>query len=326
MMGKAKIGFCVTLVLTLLFSPGMDVARSQEKYPTRPIDIIVPYAPGGGTDLAIRVVALYMNKKWGVPVNVINKPGGNTIPAGLEVFSAKPDGYTLLADGLPSASMLPVVVKNVPFKITDRSFLAMTTVVSSVMVIPPKHPVTNLKGLETLAKKEPENFTWASMGGVGSADLNARQFFMAIGLDFRKTRAVMCQGASQAVTLAAGGNVILGTVTTGTALPAIKGGLVKGLAIASQTRWPDLPDVPTTFEQGYPLINIEDWKCISGPPNVPSSVTEVWNAALQEMVKDPEMIDKLKNIGARPNYHNSKETREHVAREMEQIRKLYATD
>jgi tripartite-type tricarboxylate transporter receptor subunit TctC len=299
-------------------------AQSQEKYPTRPIDLIVPYAPGGGTDLAIRIVALYMNKKWGVPVNVLNKPGGNTIPAGLEVFSAKPDGYTLLADGLPSASMLPVVVKNVPFKIMDRSFIAMTTVVSSVMAVPAKHPVNNLKDLEALAKKDPGNFTWASMGGVGSADLNIRQFFMAIDLDVTKTKPVMVQGASQAVTLTAGGHVILGAITTGTAIPAVKGGLVKGLAIASRERWPDLPEVATTFEQGYPGISIEDWKCVSGPPHLPSHVIEVWEKAIQEMVKDSEVGAKFKNIGARPNYHSSRETRENVLREMEEIRKLYA--
>jgi tripartite-type tricarboxylate transporter receptor subunit TctC len=220
--------------------------------------------------------------------------------------------------------MLPVVVKNVPFKIMDRSFIAMTTVVSSVMAVPAKHPVNNLKDLEALAKKDPGNFTWASMGGVGSADLNIRQFFMAIDLDVTKTKPVMVQGASQAVTLTAGGHVVLGAITTGTAIPAIKGGLIKGVAIASRERWPDLPDLATTFEQGYPGISIEDWKCVSGPPHLPSHVIEIWEKALQEMVKDSEVGAKFKNIGARPNYHSSRETRENVLREMEEIRKLYA--
>ncbi len=315
----------VSLMVAICVCVGWgEPAQSQEVYPTRPIDMIVPYAPGGGTDLAIRIVALYMNKKWGVPVNVINKPGGNTIPAGLEVFSAKPDGYTLLADGLPSASMLPVVVKNLPFKIIDRSFIAITTVVSSVMAVPGKHPVSNLKELEALAKKDPGTFTWASMGGVGSADLNIRQFIKAIGLDVTKTKPVMVQGASQAVTLTAGGHVVLGAITTGTAIPAIKGGLVKGVAIASRERWPDLPDVPTTLEQHYPSINIEDWKCVSGPPHLPAKVTEVWDKAIQEMVKDPEVIAKFRNIGARPYYHNARATREQVLREMEEIREVYS--
>jgi tripartite-type tricarboxylate transporter receptor subunit TctC len=320
-----RLLWIVWLSFSILAIGWAGYAHSQEKYPTRPIDLIVPYAPGGGTDLAIRIVALYMNKKWSVPVNVVNKPGGNTIPAGLEVFSAKPDGYTLLADGLPSASMLPIVVKNVPFKVTDRSYIAMTTVVSSIMVVPPKHPANNLKELDAFAKKDLGSFTWSSMGGVGSADLNVRQFFKAIDVDVAKTKPVMVQGASQAVTLAAGGNVVLGAVTTGTAIPAIKGGLVKGVAIASKERWPDLPDLPTTYEQGYPTISIEDWKCISGPPHLPSFVIGAWDKAVQEMMKDPEIIAKIKNIGARPNYHNAKDTREHVLREMEEIRKLYVT-
>ena len=89
---------------------------AQPKYPTRAISLIVPFAPGGSTDVAARAMSIFMQKRWGVPVNVVNKPGGNTIPGTLEVYSAAPDGYTILADGLPMSSLLEVVVKDLPFK------------------------------------------------------------------------------------------------------------------------------------------------------------------------------------------------------------------
>src|SRR3954462_7682368 len=87
---------------------------AQPKYPTRAINLIVPFAPGGSTDVAARAMAGFLQKKWGVPGNVVNKPGGNTIPGTLQVYSAAPDGYTILADGLPMSLLLEVVVKDLP--------------------------------------------------------------------------------------------------------------------------------------------------------------------------------------------------------------------
>src|SRR5262245_47174060 len=104
----------VLLATTVAWS---DTAGAQEPaYPTRAIDIITGFAPGGTTDLVARLTAQYVGKKWNVPINVINKPGGNTVPANLDVYKATPDGYTLFADSIGSSSMLEVDVRSLPFK------------------------------------------------------------------------------------------------------------------------------------------------------------------------------------------------------------------
>jgi tripartite-type tricarboxylate transporter receptor subunit TctC len=315
-----RIGF-ISLVM-VISTVWMERSYSQEKYPTRAIDVICPTGAGGGNDLQTRVMTAFLNKKWAVPVNVLNKPGGNSIPGTLEVYNARPDGYTVLVDSL-NTSLLPAAVRNLPFKIMDRTHICTHSAVQQVFYVPASSPLKNMKDLEAEAKKDPGIFTWTSMGGTGGQDFAARQFFKAIGLDVLKTKPVMVQSGAQCAAMASGGHVILGISATASSLPAIKGGLVKPLAISGSARWPELPDVPTTSELGYPLITAMTWVGFSGPPNLPPSIVEAWNKAILEMMKDPEVIAKLKNIGAMPFYHNAQDTRDYVAKEIEDVYKLW---
>ena len=122
----------------------------------------------------------------------------------------------------------------------------------------------------------------------------------------------------------AGGNVKMGFNTVTSYLPSITGGIVRPLAITSRTRFSSLPDLPTTAEVGYPSVNYEFWVAVSGPPNLPSYVMDRWNTALKEILKDPEIISNLRNIGAIPFYLNAHETKEFVAKEAEEGEKLFA--
>lgn len=314
----------LSFTLIMMLNGWIGEAQSQPKYPTRAIDIIVPFAPGASTDLVSRITGAYLNKKWGVPVNVINKPGGNTVPACLEVYNAKTDGYTLLADNNPSSSMLPIVVKDLPFKVMDRTFIAMTAITPMIIIVPSTSPIKSVKELEAEAKKSPETFTWTSLGGAGAQDFTSRQFIKAIGIDVMTTKPIMSQGGAQAVTLTAGGHVKMGVGTTSGAIPAISGGMVRPLAITSKTRYPDLPDLPTTAELGYPTVTCLYWMGISGPPNLPSYLVDIWGKALQEMLSDSEVLSKLKNIMAIPFYHNSRETKEYILKETEEVAILWS--
>ena len=280
-------------LIILMIVGWSDLVRSQEKYPTRAIDWITPFGPGGGSDLAARLIAAELRKVWKVPVNVINKTGGVTIPACLEVYKAAPDGYTLLIDSTPSSSYLPVVVKDIPFKIMDRTFVAVMTSSAQILGVPAKSPLKSMKDVEAEAKRDPGQFTWTTLGGAGGMDINSRLFFKAIGVDLLKTRAISSAGGGQAAVLVSGGNVKMGFNTVGSFLPAIGGNLVRPLGITSAKRWPTLPDLPTTAELGYPTVNYEYWVGISGPPNLPSYVIDKWNTTLIEILKNPEIISKL---------------------------------
>ncbi len=320
--GRSLLLRLLTLVLALSGWASVGLGQSQEKYPNRSIDVICPTGAGGGNDLQTRVMTAYLNRKWGVPVNVLNKPGGNSIPGTLEVYGARPDGYTVLVDSV-NTSLLPAAVKSLPFKIMDRTHICTHSAVQQVFFVYISSPFKSLKDLEAEAKRNPETFTWTSMGGTGGQDFAGRQLFKALGVDVLKTKPVMVQSGAQCAALAAGGHVTLGISATASSLPAIKGGMVRPLAISGSTRWPDLSEVPTASELGYPSITAMTWVGFSGPPNLPSHIVEIWNKAILEMVRDPEVISKLKNIGAMPLYRNASETREYAAKEIEEVYKLW---
>jgi tripartite-type tricarboxylate transporter receptor subunit TctC len=307
----------------LLTAVWVNQVQSQDKYPVRSIEIISPYSAGGSTDLSARIAADYAKKRWGVSVNVTNKPGGNTVPACLEVYTAKPDGYTLLADTQNSSAMLPVAVKPLPFKVLDRTFIAIWNITPQMIFVAANSPIKNLDDLVAEAKRDPETFTWGSMGGVGAQDYCIRQFLKAIGVDVRRTKPIMCPGGAQVTALTGGGHIKLGAGTIASTLAGLDAKVVRGIAITGEARAPELPDLPTFKELGYPTVTAFHYNGLSGPPNMPASVQDMWDKLLQDMLKDPEVINRMKKMGLLPFYQNSSQTREYVVKQTEEIEILW---
>jgi len=277
--------------------------------------------------MAARATANFLNKRWGVSVNVVNKPGGNTIPGTLEVYSAKPDGYTMLGDGLPMCSLLDVVIKDLPFKVKDRTFIAMTVMNPVLTIVPSSSPIKTFHELVALAKKEPEKFTWDSLGGVSGDDFAGRMFFNAIGVDVNKTKPVMAKGGSEAAKLVAGVHIMAGLgPAIISAWPLIQAGSVRPLSVALKERCPLLPDVPTTAELGYPSILMPFWLGISGPPNMPPHIVKIWADAIKDMMKDADFLEQTKKMFFYPYYHGPKEMTEYIDKESALARKVYGID
>jgi len=298
-------------------------ALAQRAYPNRAIDIICGFGAGGSIDMTSRITAGYLRTKWGVPVNVINKPGGNTVPACLEVYNAAPDGYTLLGDPPGSSSLLAGTVKDLPFNVMDRTFIAMIATNYNVLVVAPNSPIKTLKDLAEEARRDPEHFTWTSQGGASSVDYVMRKFAKLAGVDITKTKPITARSSPEIATLAAGGQVKLGISIMSASIPTIQAGLVRPIATTAGERSPSLPDVPTATELGYPIV-VSSFSGISGPPKLPAPIVEKWNVALQEMVKDPAIIIQLARIGSVPSYKNDVEFREYVRREAAEIDELWA--
>ncbi len=309
---------CSVMIMTVL----CEQAQSQERYPNRPIDIVVPFKPGGGVDSTARVIAPFLSKKLGVPINILNKPGANTLAASVEVFDAAPNGYTFLADCTSSSSVLGVVVKDIPFKIMDRTFIAMMVSTPGGLMVPAASPWKSLDDLKAEAKRDPGGFTWASFGGAGSPDHITRQFLKTIGVDVLKTKPVMGTGGAEMAALLAGGHVKFGAGNIVSAKGAIEANLIRLLATTT-VRDPNFPNVPTTAELGYPAINYLGWIGFSGPPKVPSPISDMWNKALKEVLTYPECIAQFKRIGFVPFYKNAREMREYIMKETEEATELY---
>ena len=316
------------LSLALVVSPGLlaawsQPAASQTKYPARPIDIIVPFAPGAATDATARVTANYLEKKWGTRINVINKPGGNSVPANLEVYNAAPDGYTLMLDSQSSASMLPAAMRELPFKVLDRTFVAIVTASPFIMIVSANSPIKALKEVAEEAKKDPAAFTWGSLGGAGMQDFGTRQFLKAIGVDVTRTKPVIAPGGAPLVTMTAGGLLKVGASTAQGILPAYRSKIVKPLAQTGKTRHPDFPDTPTFEEAGYPSVTCYFWAGISAPPKLPRQIVDAWNKALKEAFADPEFVTRVKKTGGVPFYKDDRETRAYVEAEMKEVSALW---
>jgi tripartite-type tricarboxylate transporter receptor subunit TctC len=298
-------------------------AVAADKFPQKPITIICTFGAGGTADLTSRIWADYLKKEWRIPVTVVNVTGGATVPAVQELYHAQPDGYTVMNDSNSSSSMLPIAVKDIPFNVMERTYIASLTYFPQVFVVPAASPIKTLKDLEAEAKRSPDDFTWTSLGGTGGQDYTARQFFKAIGVDVYRTKPISGKSGTDAARLTAGGNVKMGLTAPSSGLPSIQGGLIRPLAIAGKERFHALPEVPTTIELGYPSIVAVQWNGISAPAKLPPDVIDAWEKALQKMNKDPEVIEKLKKIGVSTLYLNAKETREYVAKEMMEVKSLW---
>ena len=318
---------CLSLLVVLASSLiGMgDPAHAQKKYPTRAIDIIVPFGPGAATDISTRIMADFLKRKWHIPVNVINKAGGNGIPACLEVHQSTPDGYTLLADNTNSASMVKAVRKDLPYEVMDRTFIGMTSGAYMIIIVPHASPFKNITDVVENMKKDPGNFTWSSLGGTGTQDVAALQLFKAVGVDVTKTKPIISSGGAQAVTMTAGNNVKMGVGTTGNVLAALDAKTIRLLALTSKTREKRFPDVPTFAELGYPTVDSTYWIGVSGPPKLPLEIVNTWTETLQEMTKDTKYNEQMKNANIMVRYVGPSETRQVILKEVEEMKDLVGT-
>jgi tripartite-type tricarboxylate transporter receptor subunit TctC len=324
-MSKVKRIFWLSLSMALIFilNGWIEHGCAQPKYPTRAIDLVVTFPAGGGTDLVGRVAATFLNKTWGVPVNIINKPGGKTIPGSFEVFNAAPNGYTLLVTESGCSEFLVVAEKNLPFDIMERTYMGTYAAQAYLLLSSANSPFKTLKDLIAECKNNPQNITYASVAGTTAIDYALRQFFDAIGADISKAKPVLCSGGADVATLLAGGHVVLGSASTASSLSSIRGGTVKPLFIAYKERNPLLPDVPTSAEVGLPTVISTNWYGISGPPKLPAHIIKTWEAALKEMVKDPQLKTQLEKVGAVPLSLTAQENKDLIVKNLADIKKYW---
>jgi tripartite-type tricarboxylate transporter receptor subunit TctC len=309
---------------SLVLASPFTSAGAQDKYPTKAIDIIVPFVAGASTDAGTRVVAQMLEAKWGVPVRVVNKPGGNTVPAVTEVMAAKPDGTTMLGDNVASSAMLDTVVKNLPFKVSDRTFVAVTAYTPMMFIVHTDSPFKTLKDAAEALKKDSGSFTWTSLGGVGAQDMVFRRFAAANQVDVKKTRAIALKGGAEAVTLTAGGHVTLGTGTFSAIAAPLDAKKLRVLAVAGPERWPQIPDIPTTKEAGIDEVETLFWIGISGPPGLPANIVATWDAALKEILGSKDVQQKMINAGLLAAYEDAAGMTARVEKDHAKTQQLYA--
>ena len=273
---------------------------AAQQFPSKVVEIVGPHSPGGSTDAGARVLAKALQEKWKSAVRVVNITGGNTVPAVDDVMRSPPDGHKVLVDLMSSSSLLSIVVPNLPYKVTDRTFVTLTMQTAMFLVVNANSPHQTMHDVVAAMKKDPRSITWTSLGGTGVIDLAFRKLFKHIGVDVTQTRAVASKGGADAAVQVAGGHVMFGAGSYAANAPFITSKKVRVLAVFADKRSGLLPDVPSTTELGYPGIETVQWNGFSAAPNTPKNIVDIWYAAVKDVLADPEVITALGRGGNEP--------------------------
>jgi tripartite-type tricarboxylate transporter receptor subunit TctC len=294
-------------------------ALAQRDYPTRPIEVVVPFVPGGGTDLISRLVADYVSRKWNTPVLVVNKPGGGgVIGARAALKESRPDGYTALMDIHTTSSMHVGAWKNPPLTLADRTYAGRIVRDPMVFAVKADAPWKTFKEFSDWAKANPGELVWSTAGPSGPSRYTAYDWLTQIGVDPARTRMVITDGAGDSFAKLAGGHVLLAIHSVAEAHAMVQAGKVRLLAVLSPARIKDLPDVPTAEEQGVMKgVRVQWWAAVAFPSATPDPIVRRWEAALAEMAKDPGFLAGAERINMNIDYLPGAETRALVEKEAE---------
>jgi tripartite-type tricarboxylate transporter receptor subunit TctC len=307
-MKRSSIG---AIVYALLALAGTAVAQP---YPERPIKMIVPFAPGGATDVLARTMGQKFTEAWGQPVVVENRTGaGGNIGADL-VAKAAPDGYTLLMGAIGTNAVNQFIYAKMPYD-TEKDFAPITQVarVPMLLVVHPSLPVKSVKELIAYAQANPDKINFAS-GGIGASQHLAGELFKSMtGV---KLVHIAYKGAQASVNdvLAGQAQITFGDMIS--FLPHAKAGKVRPIAVTTAKRSPVVPDLPTVSEAGVTGYEATAWYGLFAPAGTPAAIVNKLNAESVRILRTPEVAERVANLGAEPVASSAAEYAEFLKAEM----------
>jgi tripartite-type tricarboxylate transporter receptor subunit TctC len=293
---KNKLIYWVGPIL-LMMSLGSSFVYGQN-YPSMPIKLIVPYAPGGGTDISARLIAKYVSAGLGQPIVIENKPGAGTVLGTAFVAKAAPDGYTLIYGSITHTIAPALYKQRVPFDpIKDFTPITQIATFPFVLATTPSTNITSIKGLISEAKASPGKLNYATVGNGTGTHLSGEMFKLLTGTDLVH---VPFAGSGPALLALLGKQVEIAVVDTPPAIPYIKEGSVRALAVTTARRASVLPDVPTLAEAGVPGFEFTSWWGVMGPAGLPSAITKRLNEEFIKALAQPDVKTLLASFAADP--------------------------
>ncbi len=270
---------------------------SAQSWPTKPISLVVPFPPGGSSDVLARALTDRLSQSLGQPVIVESKPGAGATLGADYVAKAKPDGYTLLM-GAVHHTIATSVYKKLPYDF-EKSFAPVTTVamVPNVLVVNAKSPAHDVKALIALAKASPGKLSYGSNGNGTVQHLIGTQFSSLAGIELLH---VPYKGSAPLTTDLLGGQVDMSFDTLTPVVQHIKGGKLRALAVTTSRRSSTLPDVPTLAESGLKDFNQGTWFGVLAPSGTPKDIVDKLNAEMVAIIRSPDFRKRMEEIGAEP--------------------------
>jgi tripartite-type tricarboxylate transporter receptor subunit TctC len=292
----------LTIAIAMIASSTSFQSFAQGAYPNKPVKIIVPFPPGQATDIVGRLLADGLTKEWGQPVVVENK--GNTIVGMLDGKKAPADGYTITFGTSGTLGVNPSLYSKLQYGPKDFVMVNGVFIVPLMIVAHPSFPYNNVKDLIAAAKKEPNKFNIGYAGTGTSQHLTGELFKSSAKVEMT---GVNYKGSGPAMTDLLGGQIPLLVDSLASALPQVKAGKIKALAMTSAQRVPQLPDVPTVAEAGLPGFEGSGWGGLVVPAGTPPAVVAKISADVQKLLRDPEFQKRIIDRGAIPDPRGAKE-------------------
>ena len=291
--------------------PTAAATAGAVKYPTKSIEIIVGYAPGGGQDTCARAIAAFAQEKWKVPVVVTNKAGGGGWIGATAAFQAPPDGYTMLVNG-PTSYYSLAVAKTPPFKVTDGTPVGRVVINPLVFAVKGDAPWNSLKEVVEEARKSPEDFKGSGSGLAGLTTFAGARLWIQAGIDPSRIPIVVFDGGVLSNQAVAGGNAKFSVNNLQEGMSLYDAKKLKFLAVTTPQRFPETPEVPTGKEAGFDQFDTLGFSGVWGPTGLPAYVVDAWDAMIREASQDPKFLSSLQKAGYISGYQGPKEFRDYI--------------
>ena len=284
------------IVAIAVLAAALCGAANAQPYPGKPIRIVTPYNPGGTADIMARIVAQRLTEAWGQPAVVENRTGASGMIGTDLVAKAAPDGYTLLAAYVTEIAIVPALYPKAAYDpLKDLAPVALTALTPMVLVINPAIPAKSVREFSALAKAKPGLYAYASAGGGSPAHLAGELLQRAAGIQLTH---VPYKGGGQALTDTLAGHTAMFFSSMPSAIPHIKAGKLRAIAVSSARRATAMPDVPTVAESGGFEFDITAWNGLFAPAGTPREIVNKINAEVVRGLTAPEMSEKLSREGA----------------------------
>lgn len=303
---------------------GQNGAARESSYPDKPIEIVSPAEPGGGSDTFARLLAEYLDSK-GVKVTVVNKPGAGTITGARYVLGEKPDGYTLLTANISTNAIIPATQADAPFAWDDFTFLPRLTVSPLVLTVNADSKYETAEDLMNDISADPSKFSFATAGRGVLSTFQVAKLLDEKGVDFNKIRLVTFPSGAPVMTALAGGHVDFAAQGLGESIQLIKAGKLKPLAVSGDERVEELPDVPTASEAGIDGFGDGTFVYgLVGPAGLPDDIVAYWDKTMAEAAEDPTLTDGVARSGNFMGYMESSEFRTWTEQQHDKAKELSA--
>jgi tripartite-type tricarboxylate transporter receptor subunit TctC len=306
------------LLIALLCA--LAVPALAQPYPAKPVRVIVPYPPGGGNDTLGRLFAAKLGERTGQSFLVENRPGAGTMIGTEAAAKAAPDGYTILLSSIATHALSPNLYARVPYDaVRDFAPITLLGVAPTVLVVNHDLPAKSLQELVSLAKSKPGTLAYASGGNGTPPHINAEVFKSVAGVDLLH---VAYKGGGPALVDLIAGRVHVMLDTAASAMPHVRSGKLRALALSAPKRSAEYPDLPTFGEAGLPQYETNAWYSMHAPAGTPGAIVGRLNRELVAILKDPDIVARFKQLSTDPVGNSPEEFGAFVKAELEKYARI----